>query len=171
MMKVDTIILEHPNLSLEELVATKKINADQKAQAMKKPGLQTQLNQLEQQIVQYKKVESELISRFTSEKEEQSRKHDAHTKEQVSKAEHRAVKKHERELRKKFRTISQFLNVAAAKRNVEEEAESEESKAFEGVLLLLYGGDDQAVEAVIGLVDGHDKPVPSVEGQPLNISC
>ena len=53
MQKIDAILAENPNASLDELVASRKINNDQKAQALKKPGLQASLAQYDQQIVQY----------------------------------------------------------------------------------------------------------------------
>ena len=49
MQKVDSIIAENPGVSLDDLVASRKINNDQKAQALKKPVLQVQLAQLEEQ--------------------------------------------------------------------------------------------------------------------------
>lgn len=74
-------------------------------------------------------------------------------------------------LRAKLLVFSQFLRSAAAKRLVETEMDSEESKAFEGALLLVYGGDQRAVDAAVDLIEGADKPVPNVEGQILNVTC
>ncbi len=45
--KTDGVIAEHKDLSLDDLVAKKIINADQKLQHLKKPALQSQVTQLE----------------------------------------------------------------------------------------------------------------------------
>ncbi|KAK2834948.1 hypothetical protein FQN49_006756, partial [Arthroderma sp. PD_2] len=56
--RVDAIIAENPGKTLEELVALKKINSDQKAQALKKPALQETVAHIEEQISQYKQLET-----------------------------------------------------------------------------------------------------------------
>ena len=53
--KIDAIIAENPNVSLDDLVSQRKINNDQKAAAVKKPQLQLQLAAFEEQIAQYRK--------------------------------------------------------------------------------------------------------------------
>ena len=68
MQKVDSIIAENPGVSLDDLVASRKINNDQKAQALKKPGLQTQLAQLEEQVIHYKKFDQEYQRKLVTEK-------------------------------------------------------------------------------------------------------
>ena len=75
------------------------------------------------------------------------------------------------ELRKKLLVLSQFLRCAAAKRTVEEEADTEERRAFEGALLLVYGGDQKAVETAVNLIEGSEELVPSIEGVPLSVKC
>ncbi|PSK45217.1 hypothetical protein B9Z65_2357 [Elsinoe australis] len=169
MAKVDSIIAENPKSSLDDLVAAKKINADQKAQALKKPALQGQLGQLEEQLVQYKKIDGEYQSRMTSEKEALERKYEAELASVREEAKKEAEAQTLKVVKQKLLTFSQFLRAAAAKRIVEEEADTEESKAFEGALLLVYGGDDRAVQAAENIVNGSDESVPSVEGQALSV--
>ncbi|GAM83626.1 hypothetical protein ANO11243_016140 [Dothideomycetidae sp. 11243] len=167
--KVDSIIAENPKSSLDELLAAKKINADQKAQALKKPGLQAQLAQLEEQLAQYRKIDNDYQTRFSSERQAAEDKHSA----ELSKIRETTVKEAEANtktvVKQKLLLFSQFLRAAAAKRVIEEEADTEESKAFEGALLLVYGGDDKAVQAAENIVEGADDFVPSVEGQALSI--
>lgn len=171
MSKLDAILLENADKSLDELLASRKINADQKAQALKKPALQSQLNQLEEQIAQYKKVDAEYQARMSSQHTQLTSSHQSEVDrlKAAIKEEHEAAMK--AVLRQKLLTFSQFLRAAAAKRIIEEEADTDESKAFEGALLLVYGGDEKAVEAAINLIEGSDEQVPSVEGLSLPVKC
>lgn len=168
---MDAIIAENPGKSLDELVASKKINADQKAQAQKKPGLQNQLAQIEEQLAQYKKIDGEYQAQAASSKQELEEKHRAELERVRESAKDEAEAKVKNVVKQKLLLFSQFLRAAAAKRIVEEEADTEESKAFEGALLLVYGGDEKAVEAAENIVEGSDDFVPSVEGQALNVKC
>ena len=70
----------------------------------------------------------------------------------------------------KLLTLSRFLRAAAAKRSDGEDT-AEENLAFEGALLLIYGGDNSAVQAMLKLIDGSEDIVPAVEGQPSNFTC
>ena len=171
MAKVDSIISEFPDLSLEDLVKTKKINADQRAQALKKPALQASLNQLEEQITQYKKIDTEYQTRMQTERDTITTSHKSEIEQLRQTLKKEAEAEARTTLRQKLLIFSQFLGAAAAKRVVEEEAETEESKAFEGALLLVYGGDEKAVDAAENLIEGSDEAVPSVEGQPLSVTC
>ncbi|KAI5245770.1 hypothetical protein E4T47_03607 [Aureobasidium subglaciale] len=169
MTKLDSILAENPGKSLDELLASRKINADQKAQASKKPALQAQLAQLEEQISQYKKVDADYQSRMSAQHSHLTSTHQS----EIEKLKASLKEEHETELksalRQKLLTFSQFLRAAAAKRVIEEEADTDESKAFEGALLLVYGGDDKAVDAALSLIEGSDEQVPSVEGELLSV--
>ena len=171
MSKVDAILAADPNTSLDDLLAARKINADQKAQALKKPELQKALAQLEEQVAQYKKVDAEYQSRLSSERDTLTKSHNTEIEQLKLSVKKETEEQARSELRKKLLTFSQFLRAAAAKRLVEEEANTDESKAFEGALLLVYGGDDKAVEAAQAIIDGAEEAVPSVEGQPLSVNC
>ena len=74
-------------------------------------------------------------------------------------------------LRKKLLVFSQFLRCAAHKRGDEDVADTDEGRAFEGALLLVYGGDQKAVDAAMNLVDGTDEQVPGIDGVPTPIKC
>ncbi|GAB7352983.1 hypothetical protein MBLNU459_g3549t1 [Dothideomycetes sp. NU459] len=169
MSKLDAILAENPNVSLDELVASRKINADQKAQAQKKPGLQSSLKDLEEQITQYKKVDAEYQSRLTSQRDTLAQGHKSEIEELKQQLKKEAEAEGAKALREKLLVFSQFLRAAAAKRAIEDEADTEESRAFEGALLLVYGGDDTAVKTAENLIDGSDEVVLSVEGQPTTV--
>ncbi|KAG9947932.1 hypothetical protein KCU85_g5411, partial [Aureobasidium melanogenum] len=169
MTKLDTILAENPDKSLDELLAARKINADQKAQASKKPALQAQLAQLEEQIAQYKKVDADYQSRMSAQHSQLTSAHQAEIEKLNGSLKEQLEKELNTALRQKLLTFSQFLRAAAAKRVIEEEADTDESKAFEGALLLVYGGDDKAVDAVMNLIQGSDEQVPSVEGELLPV--
>lgn len=49
--------------------------------------------------------------------------------------------------------------------------ETSDSRAFEGALYQVYGGTDEAVNAMIKLIEGADEKVPSVESELLDVTC
>lgn len=171
MHKTDGIIAEHPNVSLDELVAQRKLNADQKAAALKKPQLQAQLSQLEEQVQQYRKFDAEYQGALQKQKDELQTKHAEELERAKAEAGKEAREAAESQLKNKLLVFSQFLRAAAAKRSEEDNVESEESRAFEGVLLLVYGGDQKAVDSAVKIIDGSDEKVPSIDGGPTSVSC
>lgn len=162
---------ENPGKSLDELVASKKINNDQKAQAQKKPGLQAQLAQWEEQLSQYKKIDQEYQDRLAAEKEllQSSHKSEVERLKEAVKAE--AVSEFQKSFRSRLLTLSRFLRAAAARRQQDGTALSEETQAFEGALLLVYGGDIGAVTCIEKIMDGSDDVVPNTEGTLLSVTC
>lgn len=152
------------------MVQTKKINADQKTQALKKPGLQSQLSQLEEQLALHKKIEDDFAERLQTERERMSKKHEKEIDELRSELAAKTAETSKSSMREKLLVLSRFLRAAAARRQTDDDG-SEESKAFEGVLLLLYGGDLAAVDAAEKLIEGHDSPVLSTEGANLQVMC
>ena len=170
MQKVDVIISENPDESLDELVAARKINADQKAQALKKPALQAQLSQLEDQITHYRKLDQDYQKRMAKEREELETSHAEEIRrlKEINQAE--AQQETPSLLRNHLLTLSRFLRAAAARRQRDDD-DSEESKAFEGALLLVYGGDHSAVMAAEKLIEQSDDNVPSTEGVTLQVTC
>lgn len=167
---MDSIIAEHPGKTLDELVAARKINNDQKAQALKKPSLQASLAQLEEQIAQYKKFDQEYQNRIAAEKAalEGSHKEALEKLKEATFAEANVeAKKVEKE---HLLLLSKFLRAAAAKRQSGDDASSE-NRAFEGALLLVYGGDASAVAAMERLIEGSGDKVPSVDQEALDFTC
>ena len=66
--------------------------------------------------------------------------------------------------------LSKFLRAAAAKRQGGDEA-SPENRAFEGALLLVYGGEIGAVTAMEKLISGSEELVPTVDQVPSEFTC
>ncbi|EMC96326.1 hypothetical protein BAUCODRAFT_33661 [Baudoinia panamericana UAMH 10762] len=169
LQKTDTVISENPGVSLDELVAQKKINADQKAAAGKKPQLQAQVQSLEEQVKVFRQLDSDYQSRMQKMKLELTSTHEKELEKAKEEARVQALQSSAGELRQKVLTFTQFLRTAAAKRNSEEEAVSDENMAFEGALLLVYGGDEKAVNTAVSIIDGTDEQVPNTDGTLLPI--
>ncbi|KAL8872043.1 MAG: hypothetical protein Q9174_002257 [Haloplaca sp. 1 TL-2023] len=163
--KVDSIIAENPGQTLDELLAARKINQDQKLQAQKKPALQASLTQLEEQVAQYKQFDDDYQKRLASEKAALETAH----KEEVEKVKEAATSAAKAESAKEAKdnllVLSKFLRAAAAKRQGGDET-SPDNRAFEGALLLVYGGETGAVEAMENLITGSDEKVPTVDQIP-----
>ncbi|EGP84117.1 unnamed protein product [Zymoseptoria tritici ST99CH_1A5] len=170
MQKTDVVISENPGVSLDDLVAQRKINQDQKAAALKKPGLQAQLVDLEERIEHYRKFDADYQSKLIKQRDELTAAHQQETEKLRNDLRLESVSATTAELRKKLLTFSQFLRAAAAKRTVEEDADSEESKAFEGALLSVYGGDNKAVDAALSIIEGSSEQVIDINGYPLNFN-
>jgi hypothetical protein len=170
MQKVDSAIAENPGVSLDDLVASRKINNDQKAQALKKPALQAQLVQYEEQLTQFKKFDAEYKQKTAAEKEvlQADHKQELEKLRETLKAE--AAAEAQKAFKDRFLTLSRFLRAAAARRQLEDD-DTDVTKAFEGALLLVYGGDAAAVSAAEKLIEGTEDQVPSTEGVPLNVTC
>lgn len=66
--------------------------------------------------------------------------------------------------------LSKFLRAAAAKRQGGDET-SAENRAFEGALLLVYGGEVSAVVAMEQLIAGSDEKVPTVDQVASEFTC
>src|SRR6202034_4350172 len=163
----DAVIADNPDATLDDLVAAKKLNTDQKAQVLKKPALQAQLKQYEEQVTQCRKVEKDLEDRFAAERAHLIELHQAElaaTREEVTAEANKSLSK---KLDEDLLILSQFLHAAAAKRQTAE-AESEEGRAFEGALLLVYQGNNASLTTLKNLIAGSDDKVTSTLGEPLD---
>ncbi len=173
--KTDAVITEHKEKSLDELVALKIINADQKAQHLKKPGLQSQLTQLEEQLAQYKKIDQEYRARAATEKAELEKalvdKYNKEKADAVKEVTDKAEADHKKAQSDDLLVLSQFLRLAAARRAEEANAELDENLALEGVLLNIYSGDENGVATMVKLVQGSDEQTRSVSGDVLQTTC
>ncbi|KAB5582358.1 hypothetical protein GE09DRAFT_264821 [Coniochaeta sp. 2T2.1] len=169
--KTDSLIASHPDKSLDELVAAKIINADQKAQVLKKPGLEAQLAQLQEQLTQYLKVDQEYRGRLATEKaafeknltEKLEKEHQAALAQVKAEADKEAAKT----VHDNLLAVSQFLRLAAARRAEEADSQLDENMALEGVLLHVYSGDENAVATMLKLVQGVNEPTRSTSGETL----
>lgn len=175
MAKTEAVVTEHSDKSLDELVAAKLINADQKAQILKKPALQAQLAQLEEQIVQYKKIDQEYRTRLQSEKAELEKtlteKFEKEKADAVNEVKERLEADHAKAIHDALLHLSQFLRLAAARRSEDVDPMLDENLALEGVLLGVYGGDETAVDCMTKLTQGTDDRTQSVNGDPLQTTC
>lgn len=167
--KVDSIIDANPGVSLDDLVTQRKINADQKAQAEKKPALQAQLAQYEEQFGHYKSYGEELEVKFAKEKELLAKTHSGELDQLRETLKAEAALEQQKLLKEKLLVLSRFLRAAAARRQLEDD-DSDLTKAFEGALLQVYGGDPAAVMAAEKLIEGAEDSVPSTEGVQLSIT-
>ncbi|KAF4460936.1 hypothetical protein FALBO_12276 [Fusarium albosuccineum] len=161
--KTDTLLSQHPDKSLDELVASKVINIDQRAQILKKPALQAQLAQYEEQLAQHQKVDEQYRTRAATDKAEWEKNLEKAKADAVADAKEGFNKS----LRDNLLVLSQFLRLAAYRREEAQDPESDESQAIEGVLLAIYSGDQMAVESMLKLVNGTEDQVVSVPGEQL----
>ncbi len=128
------------------------------------------MSQFEEQLAQFKQFDDESQKRLTSEKSALETSH----KEELEKARDASVAEAKAEGEKQSKdnllVLSKFLRAAAAKRQGGDE-NSPENRAFEGALLLVYGGELGAVTAMEKLILGSDEMVPTVDGVPSDFSC
>lgn len=168
--RVDSIISENPDQTLDQLLEARKINPDQKAQAQKKPSLQASLAQLDEQVAQYKQFDEDYQKRLATEKAALASSH----KDELDKVKEAATAEAKAESAKEAKdnllVLSKFLRAAAAKRQGGDET-SPENRAFEGALLLVYGGEAGAVAAMESLITGSDEKVPTVDQVPSEYTC
>ncbi|CAI7603386.1 unnamed protein product [Penicillium pancosmium] len=167
--KVDAILAENKGKSLDELVEAKKINNDQKAQALKKPALQASIAQIEEQIEHYKQIADQYEERLVSQKAALEKTHQEELEAVRANAIADATETTAKVLRQQLLTVSKFLCAAANSRR-DGDAEALESRAFEGVLYQVYGGNQDAVSSMIKLIDGADEKIQGVEGDLLDLS-
>ena len=152
------------------MITQKKINQDQKLQAEKKPSLKASLSQLEEQVKHYQQFDEDYQKRLAKEKSvlESAHKDELDKLKDATLAEAAATS--EKESKDKLLILSKFLRAAAAKRQGGDE-NSAENRAFEGALLLVYGGEAGAVVAMESLIAGVEEKVPTVDQTPSDFTC
>ncbi|KAM7193367.1 hypothetical protein V8F20_008417 [Naviculisporaceae sp. PSN 640] len=165
--KIDHLVAEHGAKTLDELVAQKIINADQKAAYLKKPSLQAQLFQYEEQLAQHKKIDQEHRARLAEQEKTLTEKFEKEKAELEAQLKEKAEADAEAKLKANFLILSQFLRLAAARRIEEPQNTSDEGLALEGVLLHIYSGDEDAVSTILKLVNGVEETTRSVTDAPL----
>jgi len=142
---------------------------------LKKPALQTQLSQLEEQLAQYKKVDADYRSRTEAEIERiqtsLTEKFEKEKADAIREIEEKAEADLKRSLHDNFLILSQFLRLAAARRAEEADPTLDENLALEGLLLAVYGGDESAVSAMLKLAEGTDDLAQSTTGEQLQSTC
>jgi hypothetical protein len=173
--KVDGIVAENKDKTLDQLVAEKKINADQKAQLLKKPSLEASLAQFRAQIEQYKKFDQEYKTASAAEKAQFektfSERASKELEEAVSAAKAEALATAKQEQESAFLALSQFLRLAAVRRGEEEDQELPENVALEALLVKVYTGDISAVGAMSKIIEGSADSVTTQAGDVLSVTC
>ena len=170
MSKLDSIVSENPGKSLDQLVTAKLINADQKAQALKKPALQGELASLEESMAKAKEMEAQHMEALAKERDLLKSRHSKEMEELQEATEARVKLECEKDFRLHLLTLSRFLKAAAGRRGEGEEDLDLEGKAFEGVLSNVYTGDVAAVEAIEKLINGSSEKARDWSGE-LDITC
>jgi hypothetical protein len=170
MQKLDSTVAANPGKSLEELLSSRLINADQKAQADKKPFLQSTLKQLEEQLDHFKKFDEDTKEKHEAEKALLASSHKEELDRLKDAVENEAKTEASKALKEKLLALSRFLRTAAARRQDGDET-AEENRAFEGALLLVYGGDLKAVAAMEYIINGDEEQIPTVEGELSGFTC
>ncbi|KAL5593984.1 hypothetical protein BROUX41_001036 [Berkeleyomyces rouxiae] len=169
--KAETIVAQNPGKSLDELVAARIINKDQKEQVLKKPVQVAQRTQWEEQLAQLVKLTSELRQEALADKTKLQEELLQASYKQREEAVHEAVIKAGDEKRVAVHdtllAVAQFLRLAAARRAEEADQNLDENRALEGVLLQVYSGDEAAVATMLKLVDGSEETTVSTQGEPL----
>ncbi|KAH9907782.1 hypothetical protein F4778DRAFT_719084 [Xylariomycetidae sp. FL2044] len=169
--KLDPIIAQNKGKSLDELVNTKVINNDQKAQYLKKPQLEAQLAQIEEQLAQYKKVEEDYRSRGAADKasfeKSLSEKLEKEKTDAINEIQEKTATDSKKAQHDNLLVLSQFLRLAAHRRSEEADSAADENMALEGVLLNVYSGDEHAVTTMVKLIEGSDEKTLSVNGDEL----
>lgn len=165
--KLDSILKDNPGKSLDDLVTQRVINTDQKTQILKKPGQQAQLAQYEEQLAQYIKVDEQYRTQAATDKADWEKSLEQAKKDAVTEAKEGFNK----DTRANLLIISQFLRLAAYRREEAADPESDESQAIEGVLLAIYAGDECAVNSMLKLVEGSSDQITGVPGDQLQTTC
>lgn len=148
----------------------KKINADQKAQALKKPALQAQVGQIEEQLYHYKQFAAQYEERLANQQAALEKTHLEELEAVRGNAVADATAASTRALREHLLTLTKFLCAAANSRHAGD-TESLESRALEGVLFQVYTGGQDAVDSMMKLIEGSEESVVSVEGNALDMTC
>ncbi|KAI0385502.1 hypothetical protein F5Y04DRAFT_186887 [Hypomontagnella monticulosa] len=169
--KTDPIIDQHKDKTLEELVAAKIINPDQRLQRLKKPQLESELARLEEQLAQYKKMDEEFRVRLATEKaaleKSLTEKFEKEKSDAISEIKEQAAADAKKTQHDGLLVLSQFLRLAAARRAEEADPNLDENKALEGVLLGVYSGDESAVTTMIKFIEGSEEKTFGVTGEEL----
>lgn len=167
--KADAVIAENPGKSLEELVASKKLNTDQKAQIQNKPAIKSQLTQLEEQITNYRSFAQEIEDRFAREKATLIQSHEAEIAQLKEEASTTAQATQGKDLETAIKVVSHFLHAAASKRQ-SVDPDSDEARAFEGALLLVYQGNESSLSTLRNLINGTDDKISDTQGELVDFT-
>lgn len=169
------MIVENKSKSIDQLIAAKIINADQKRQVDNKPALEAELARYEEQLSHVQKIDDEWRATVASVKAETEKKlaekYEQEKAEAIAEVKTKAEADSKKALEDGFLVLSQFLRLAAHRRGEAAESTEDQDLALEGILLSVYGGDQSAVAAMVKLYQGTDDTATSVSGEPLQTTC
>ncbi|CAN8104554.1 unnamed protein product [Discula destructiva] len=169
--KTQSIILENKDKSIEQLLAAKIINADQRRQVDNKPALEAELARTEEQLAQVLKLDEEWRATVASVKADTEKslteKYEQEKVDAIAEVKSKAETDVKEALEAGFLVLSQFLRLAAKRRQEAENSEEDSDLAIEGILLSVYTGDHAAVAAMSKLYQGSDDTTAAIDGTPL----
>ncbi|PSR85576.1 hypothetical protein BD289DRAFT_460887 [Coniella lustricola] len=172
--KTQALIQENKDKSIEQLISSKIINADQKRQVDNKPALEAELARYEEQLVQVQKIDDEWRALAASAKSDTERKLiDKFEKEKldaIAETKQQAEADAKKTVEDAFLLLSQFLRLVAHRRGEAPGSEEDLDKANEGILASVYGGDSAAVASMVKLYHGSEETTVSVAGEPLDVT-
>lgn len=173
--KTQSVILENKDQSIQQLLAAKIINADQKRQVDNKPALEAELSRTEEQLSQVLKLDEEWRAKVASAKTETEKaltdKYEQEKADAIAEVKSKADAEVKQALEDGFLVLSQFLRLAANNRVEAEDSQEDANRAIEGILLSVYTGDQAAVAAMSKLYHGSDDTTAAVDGTPLQTTC
>lgn len=142
---------------------------------LKKPQLESQVRQLEEQLAQYRKIDDEYRARGAADKakieKDLTEKLEKEKADALVAATEKAATDISTVQHDSLLVLSQFLRLAAARRSEDADPSADENMALEGVLLNVYSGDENAVATMMKLIDGSDEKTRSVGGDELQTTC
>lgn len=169
------MIQENKDKTIDQLISSKIINADQKRQVDNKPALEAELARYEEQLVQVQKLDEEWRAIAASTKSDTEKKliekFEKETAEAIAEVKLQAEAETKKTVEDAFLILSQFLRLVAHRRGEAPGSEEDLDKANEGILASVYGGDSAAVASMVKLFHGTDDTTISVAGEPLNVTC
>lgn len=137
--------------------------------------LKAEVARLEEQLVQFQKIDEEYRAKLASAKAETEKalteKYEQEKADAVAEAKENAEADAKKSLHDGFLVLSQFLRLAAHRRAEAPGSEEDEDQALEGILLSVYGGDESAVAAMLKLYEGTDDKTTGVAGDALQTTC
>ncbi|KAG0130237.1 hypothetical protein HOY82DRAFT_579332 [Tuber indicum] len=142
------------DLPEEEKATTKIINVDERNKIIGKPvtlAVYKELKECYENLLKASELEDK---RLEAERVEAQ----ARLEKAVDEAKAEAQKETDEAARAKILTVVKFLRLAGHRRN-NKSADEDEDEAIERVLVLVYGGDQSAIDACLNLSNGSEEPV------------
>lgn len=131
--------------------------------------MQAQIVQFEEQLNTFKSFAQELEAKAAKDKATLIEAHEGELAAAKNQAAQGAGESESKAVENSLRVVSHFLHAAASKRQ-SEDADTDEGRAFEGALLLVYQGNEASLSTLKNLVSGADEKIPDVNGDLLDVT-